>query len=37
MTITGEKVHFGWNLFTAEMAFLAVAAGRFVQAIWRLV
>jgi ubiquinone biosynthesis protein len=37
MTITGEEVQFGVNLFTAEMVLIAVAATRLVRTIYRLI
>jgi len=37
MTLTGEKVQFGWNLFTAEVVLMAVAATRFVYTIRQLI
>jgi len=36
MTITGEQVQFGVNLFTAEVVLMAVAATRLVRTIYRL-
>jgi len=37
MTVTGEQVQFGVNLFTAEVVFMAVAATRLVRAISQLI
>jgi ubiquinone biosynthesis protein len=37
MTVTGEPVQFGVNLFTAEVALMAVAATRLVRTIYRLI
>jgi len=37
MTVTGEPVQFGVNLFTAEMVLIAVAMTRFVGALRRLI
>src|SRR5262245_28510004 len=34
MTVTGEQVQFGVNLFTAEMVLMAVAATRLVRTIY---
>jgi ubiquinone biosynthesis protein len=36
MTVTGEQVQFGVNLFTAEVILMAVAATRLVRTIYRL-
>jgi hypothetical protein len=37
MTVTGEQVQFGVNLFTAEVVLMAVAATRLVRTIYRLI
>jgi hypothetical protein len=37
MTITGEQVQFGVNLFTAEIVLMAVAATRLVRMLYRLI
>jgi len=37
MTLTKEKVQFGWNLFTAEVVLMAVAATRLVYTIRQLI
>ncbi len=37
MTLTGEQVQFGMNLFTAEVIFIAVAATTLVRTIYRLI
>jgi ubiquinone biosynthesis protein len=37
MTLTGEKVQFGWNLFTAEVVLMTVAATRLVYIIRQLI
>ena len=37
MTITGEQVQLGVNLFTAEVLLMAVAATRLVRTIYRLI
>ena len=37
MTVTGEQVQFGVNLFTAEVLLMAVAATRLVRTIYRLI
>jgi predicted unusual protein kinase regulating ubiquinone biosynthesis (AarF/ABC1/UbiB family) len=37
MTLTGEKVQFGWNLFTAEVVVMAVAATRLVHTLRQLI
>jgi hypothetical protein len=36
MTVTGEQVRFGVNLFTAELLLTAVAATRLVRALYQL-
>jgi len=37
MTVTGEQVEFGVNLFTAEVVLMAVAATRLVRTLYRLI
>jgi hypothetical protein len=37
MTVMGEQVQFGVNVFTAEVVLMAVAAARFVRTIYRLI
>jgi ubiquinone biosynthesis protein len=37
MTVTGEQVQFGVNLFTAEVVLMAVATIRLVRTIYRLI
>jgi ubiquinone biosynthesis protein len=37
MTLTGEQVQFGMNLFTAEGVLMAVATTRLVRTIYRLI
>jgi predicted unusual protein kinase regulating ubiquinone biosynthesis (AarF/ABC1/UbiB family) len=37
MTVTGEQVQFGVNLFTAEVVLMAVAATRLVRTLYRLI
>jgi predicted unusual protein kinase regulating ubiquinone biosynthesis (AarF/ABC1/UbiB family) len=37
MTVTGEQVRFGVNLFTAEMVLMAVAATRLVRTLYQLI
>jgi predicted unusual protein kinase regulating ubiquinone biosynthesis (AarF/ABC1/UbiB family) len=37
MTVTGEEVRFGVNLFTAELLLMAVAATRLVRTLYQLI
>jgi hypothetical protein len=37
MTLAGEKVQFGWNLFTAEVVLMAVATTRLVYTLRQLI
>jgi ubiquinone biosynthesis protein len=37
MTVTGEQVRFGVNLFTAELLLMAVAATRLVRVLYQLI
>jgi hypothetical protein len=37
MTVTGEPVQFGVNVFTAEAVLMAVAATRLMCTIYRLI